>query len=135
MVNEIYLGLIGGRAGRYWWGVGYWDAEGSPCGVGFDHKVVMDRQIEHGDIVGFFHTHPQMAARPSSIDYNTMGTWTNTFGKPLVCCIKGANGLKAHWFIDDETPHITGWVKQFGKIFIGRVPKLVRKKLRENNHG
>jgi len=127
--NEVYLGLVGGIQGKYWWGVGHWDAEGTPGGVGFDWKLVMKRQLEHGDIVGFFHTHPNMSNKPSVTDYITMGTWNNTFGKPLVCCIRGANGLAAHWFIDDESRHVTGWAMQFGKIFVGRVPKQVREVL------
>jgi len=133
MVNEIYQGLIGGRKGRYWYGVGHWDVEGSPGGVPFDPKVVMDRQMEHGDVVGFYHTHPSMPARPSSIDYRTMGTWNLAFGKPLVCCIRGNEGIQAHWFIDDETEHITGKVKQFGSIFVGIVPKEIRDLLEERN--
>jgi hypothetical protein len=61
-----------------------------------------------------------------------MGAWTVCFGKPLACLIKGTNGLKAHWFIDDETPHITCWVKRFGRLYVGRIPKVVRK---ETQHG
>jgi len=60
-------------------------------------------------------------------DYDTMGAWTVCCGKPLVCIIKGTNGLRAHWFIDDETEHITGFVRRFGKIFIGRMPSKIRK--------
>lgn len=140
MINEVYQGLIGGIVGRYWWGVGHWDAEGSPGGVGFNHKVVMDRQVSHGDVVGFFHTHPSMPNSPSHIDYNTMGGWASSFGKPLVCCIRGANGLAAHWFVDDEMPPVTGWIKQFGNIFVGRVPGVIRRypfrtQVEKNRHG
>lgn len=127
MDNEIYLGLIGGHVGRYWWGIGNWDREGHPVGVNFDPKVVMERELSDRDVVGFFHTHPNMSARPSSIDYKTMAGWTVCFGKPMVCLIKGRDGLKAHWFVDDETPHHTSWAKQFGRIFIGRIPKHIRK--------
>jgi len=130
VTNEVYLGLIGGTCGRYWWGVGHWASEGSPCGVEFDPVKVMDRDEQYGDIVGFYHTHPHMTANPSSIDYMTMGAWTVCFGKPLVCLIKGSNGLKAHWFIDDETEHVTGWVRRFGNIFIGRIPGPIRKEMK-----
>jgi hypothetical protein len=69
-----------------------------------------------------------------------MGAWTLSMGKPLVCCIKGINGHKAHWFIDDETKHVTGWVQRFGNIWIGRVPRKVRnaiaaKKKAREQHG
>jgi hypothetical protein len=127
MKNEVYLGLTGGIVGRYWFGVGQWHKEGQPAHVQFDGPRVMEREEEYGDIIGFFHTHPKMTASPSGIDYRTMGAWTVSFGKPLVCCIKGTNGLKAHWFIDDETEHVTGWVRRFGNIFIGRVPGVIRR--------
>jgi len=129
-LNEVYLGLVGHVVGHYWYGVGQWPNEGSPGEVEFDHNAVMKRDEEHGDVVGFFHTHPMSLASPSMTDYATMGAWTVCFGKPLVCCIKGVNGHKAHWFIDDETKHVTGWVRRFGDIWIGRVPKKVRKAIK-----
>lgn len=126
--NEVYLGLVGGVLGRYWWGVGHWDSEGSVSRVAFDHKKVMEREEQHGDVVGFYHTHPCTPSSPSQTDYMTMGGWTVCFGRPLVCLIRGTNGLKAHWFIDDEKPHVTSWVKCFGgRIFVGRVPGRIRK--------
>jgi hypothetical protein len=126
-MNEVYLALLGMRVGRYWYGVGHWDAEGSPGGVAFDPDLVLDRDEEKGDVIGFYHTHPGMPADPSSIDYKTMSGWTVCLGKPLVCCIKGVSGLRAHWFIDDETPHITGWIRRFGNLYVGRIPSKVRK--------
>jgi len=130
MTNETYLALIGGRCGRYWWGVGHWYNEGSPCGVHFDPIQVMDRDEKYHDVIGFYHTHPQMAASPSATDYATMGAWTVCFGKPLVCVIKGINGLKANWFVDDEKKHVVGWIRRFGNIFIGRIPGLIRKEMK-----
>jgi len=130
-MNETYLALTGGCVGRYWYGIGQWHTEGSPANVAFDFQKVMDREDEHGDIIGFYHTHPQMPASPSGTDYATMGAWTVCFGKPLLCCIKGTNGLKAHWFIDDETKHVTGWIRRFGNIFIGRIPGKIRKEMKK----
>lgn len=134
MENEVYLGLIGGHVGRYWYGVGHWDAVGRPTRVDFDPKVVMDREMSHHDVVGFWHTHPNMPARPSSVDYAAMGAWTVSFGKPMVCLIKGRDGLKAHWFIDDETPHYTSWAKRFGRVFVGRIPGHIRKILDDRSN-
>jgi hypothetical protein len=87
----------------------------------------MDRELSHRDVVGFYHTHPNMAAWPSVIDHRAMHGWTLSFGKPMVCLIDGIEGIKAHWFIDDESEVYTGWVKRFGDIFIGRVPKRIQK--------
>lgn len=133
MENEVYLGLVGGIVGKYWWGVGNWDQEGHPSSVGFDHQKVIDQEMKEHNVVGFYHTHPNFTARPSHIDYDTMGAWTVCFGKPMVCLIKGSDGLKAHWFVDDETYHITGWAKRFGRIFIGRVPRIIRKEIKAKN--
>lgn len=120
--NEVYLALVGGRMGRFWWGKGQWPREGQPAQVSFDHKKVMEQEERHGNIVGFFHTHPKFKATPSSTDYATMDGWTTCFGKPLACCIEGTDGLKAHWFFDDETEHETYKVWRFGDYFIGVYP-------------
>lgn len=120
MDNEVYLALIGGRVGKFWWACGQSPAEGRPASVDFDHRFVMDNEKQ---IVGFYHTHPSFLATPSSTDYATMGAWTVCFGRPLACLIEGVDGLKGHWFYDDETPHRTGWVKRLGKnLFIGMMP-------------
>lgn len=131
MKNEVHLGLVGHIVGHYWYGIGQWPNEGSPGQVKFEYNAVIEQEERDGNCVGFFHTHPMSIASPSSTDYATMGAWTVCLGKPLVCCIKGINGHKAHWFIDDETEHVTGWVRRFGNIWIGRVPRKVRKVLAE----
>jgi proteasome lid subunit RPN8/RPN11 len=129
--NEEYLALLGGIVGNYWWGIGQWGKEGSPGHVDFDYNLVLKQEEENKNVIGFFHTHPMSFASPSTTDYDTMGAWTVCFGKPLVCCIKGINGHKAHWFIDDEKEHVTGWARRFGNIWVGRVPSIVRLKLKE----
>jgi hypothetical protein len=129
--NEVYEGLTGGIiSGRYWWGRSLGDnSEGSPGQVGFDFKVVFDREDSHGDIVGFYHTHPHCAGQPSSTDYATMGAWTVSFGRPLVCLIEGTDGLNAHWFIDDETDHVSSWIRKVGDLYVGKIPKIVRERM------
>lgn len=129
--NEVYLGLTGGLIRGYWWGKGHWPAEGTPATVGFNYKHVYDREDSHGDVVGFYHTHPHSYGMPSSTDYATMGAWTVCFGRPLVCLIEGIDGLNAHWYIDDETKPIQAWVKKIGGIFIGTVPDECLEKLRK----
>ena len=120
MTNEIYYCLIGKVRKKFWWAKGMWGTEGQPAEVVFDYAQVIQRDDTKHDVVGFFHTHPQMSYLPSSTDYDTMGAWTNCLGKPLVCVIKGCNGIRAHWFIDDETKPITQWTKKIGSFFIGR---------------
>lgn len=131
-MNEIYSGLIGKIVGKFWYGVGHWDSEGTPGQVAFDYNLVMEREEKSQDVVGFFHTHPMSFSIPSPTDYATMGAWTVAFGKPLVCCIKGTNGLSAHWFLDDESKHITAsWMRKFGDLYIGRVPRQVKEFMAE----
>ena len=125
-MNETYLALLGRMIGGYWYGIGHWGEEGLPAEVSFDYQLVMDRELKHHDVVGFYHTHPSFQAIPSQTDYGTMGAWTLAFGKPLICSIEGIDGLKAHWFLDNETEHVTSWEKKFGNIYIGRVPRQVR---------
>lgn len=122
--NEVYHGMVGMIVGRYWFARSLGDdAEGNPGQVGFNWKKIDDRETSHGDIVGFYHTHPHCAGQPSFTDYKTMGTWTVSFGRPLLCLIEGTDGLNANWFKDDETKHIVGRVIKFGKWYIGTVPR------------
>lgn len=68
--NEVYHGMIGKIIGRYWFARSLGDdAEGNPGQVGFNWKKIDERETSHGDIVGFYHTHPHCAGQPSSTDY------------------------------------------------------------------
>jgi len=122
--NEVYMALLGGRIGRYWWGLGHWGTEGQPAKVDFDWKLIYEREKTYGDVVGFWHTHPHFPATPSGVDYRAMAGWTVAFGRPLVCCIQGIDGLKAHWFEDDEHEHVTTEVQRVGDLFFGIDPYL-----------
>lgn len=133
MDREVYHGLVGhiNIRGRCWWAQSLHDDQvGQPCQVSFDPQVIEKREDEKHDVVGFYHTHPQFFADPSGRDYKTMMAWTVAFGKPLVCCIRGVDGLKAHWFVDDETPHITCWMIKVRGWYFGRIPAVVRNKIR-----
>ena len=126
--NEIYHGIIGQVDGLHWWARSLGDnSEGSPGQVAFNYQRLYDREIAHGDVVGFYHTHPNTIASPSVTDYATMGAWTVCFGRPLVCLIEGVDGLKAHWFIDDEHDHIVSTVSRIGDIFVGNLPDWAEK--------
>ena len=132
--NEVYLGLTGGFIrGTYWYGKGHWPSEGSPASVAFNYQDIYDREREHHDVVGFYHTHPHCIGFPSSTDYRTMAGWTVAFGRPLACLIEGTDGLHGWWFIDDETEPVEGWVRQFNGCFIGKVPKPCLEKIKEKN--
>lgn len=122
MHNEECHILLGRRIGPFWFGrfVGYW--QGKPSHVDFDPEFVESREDSHGDVVGFWHTHPATEASPSNTDYGTMGGWTVSFGRPMACVIQGVDGLRAHWFVDDESVHIETSIKQVGKYMFGIYP-------------
>lgn len=69
-----------------------------------DWAWALAREEEHGDVVGFWHTHPGGAGTsPSDRDIRTMRAWHSAFGKPLVCVITEGRRSAAHVFVDDAT--------------------------------
>jgi proteasome lid subunit RPN8/RPN11 len=93
--------LVGGRRGRIWYARRLRRQAGTAAEVRFDGPWVLEREERHGDVVGFYHTHPNMPARPSRRDVRTMRAWCGAFGKPLLCVIAGTDGLRA-WRFDAD---------------------------------
>jgi proteasome lid subunit RPN8/RPN11 len=121
ITNEQCWILLGGVQDRLWWGRVSKYSIGKPASVKFDSDFVMKREEEHGDIVGFIHTHPGMPAIPSSTDHATMHAWVCCFGKPLLCVIRGVDGLRAWCYYDDELPPFECVVKKLGRHIFGCV--------------
>ena len=71
--------------------------------VEFDGPATLAREERRHDVVGFLHTHPQFAASPSRRDVATMRAWVMAFGKPLLCLIRGSDGLVGWRFDDDRS--------------------------------
>ena len=101
-VEEAWV-LVGRRRGRVWLmrKIGY--AAGSVVSVEFHGASALVREERKGDVVGFLHTHPSSTAQPSRRDLVTMRAWVAAFGKPLLCLIRGTDGLKAYRFDDDAS--------------------------------
>lgn len=97
--------------------------EGEPSSVSFDHTKLLNKIKNNHNLIGFYHTHPNMDAFVSTTDYNTMSGWTISEGKPLFCLIEGNNGLKTYIFV--EQPETVSFIeanmkiKQFGKFIFG----------------
>jgi proteasome lid subunit RPN8/RPN11 len=72
--------------------------------VAFDAAGVLAREESHGDVVGFYHTHPAGPPAPSDRDLRTMRAWVGSFGKPLLCVIESPGQLAAYRFDHDESP-------------------------------
>lgn len=121
--NEESWVCTGGIEGRLWFGHLSHRSEGHPGAVEFVYKWVNEREEKQGDVVGFYHTHPGMAASPSLRDDATMHAIITSFGKPLLCLIEGANGLKAYLYYNDEDDPIPCYsVKQFGQLVVCILP-------------
>lgn len=122
--NEHCWVLLGHVEGDLWYGRMRKMTSGTPCSVAFDADWVTKREEEHGDVVGFYHTHPSFPAYHSSRDDATMQQWVCSFGKPLACLIQGVDGLRAWWYTDDESPPEEYQVKRLDKLLFGVTPAL-----------
>jgi proteasome lid subunit RPN8/RPN11 len=95
--------LLGERRGRIWHCRRVRHSRGAPANVRFDGSWVLRREEEHGDVVGFLHTHPNGPTSPSGRDVRTMRAWCGAFGKPLLCLIATPERVRGYRFDDDKT--------------------------------
>ena len=93
---------------------------GSAHEVSFDYQMVYDRQDEHRDVIGFYHTHPpSFKAWPSHTDNETMDAWTRALGTSLLCFIDCGWEIKAWITHPNRGPGL--WMPYFTgpDIYIG----------------
>lgn len=105
-VEHCWL-VVGRRCGPIWLGARVQLTTGSRTRVGFDPHWAIEREESVGDVVGFYHTHPGGSRTPSQRDENTMRSWTDAFGKPLLCFIEAAgrvSGFLYEDFTDEGRP-------------------------------
>lgn len=95
--------LLGEHRGRIWLCRRLRQVQGERTSVRFDGAWVLEREEQHGDVVGFLHTHPDGAALPSRRDVRTMHAWCRAFGKPLLCLIAGPDGMQGYRFDNGES--------------------------------
>jgi proteasome lid subunit RPN8/RPN11 len=76
--------------------------------VDADWSWTLSREEKEGDVMGFYHTHPDgFGAQPSRRDIRTMQAWCSALGKPLLCLIaeESKPGIpKGYVFTSDEHP-------------------------------
>lgn len=121
--NEICLTLTGQWiTDRLWLAGGRWQVEGKPIEVSFAdlYNKIISRESKYRDVVGFYHTHPNMPAIPSSTDHETMNQWVDVLGKDLLCLIHGADGLKTYLWYGDSTYNVGQTIK-LKNIFMGKI--------------
>lgn len=95
--------LLGERRGRVWHCRCERRVTGERTRVEFDAVWVLQREEDHGDVVGFLHTHPDGPDTLSPRDVRTMRAWCLAFGKPLLCLIASPNSLRGWRFDNDES--------------------------------
>lgn len=110
--EECWL-LVGEHRSGIWLGRLVDHTTGKPASVEFNGPAALAREEQLGDVIGFFHTHPDCEANLSQRDIHTMQAWTSAFGKPLVCLIEGTNGLRAYRFENSESQGSAMRVEQF----------------------
>jgi proteasome lid subunit RPN8/RPN11 len=102
-MNERCWTLLGSRdTGSETWRVRlHHVVEGEHTKVEADWSWTLTREETEGDVMGFYHTHPDgVGAQPSQRDIRTMQAWCSALGKPLLCLIA-----------EDREPRIpTGYV-------------------------
>jgi proteasome lid subunit RPN8/RPN11 len=98
--------LVGRRRGRIWYGRRVQAQTGERVRVHFDGPWVLDREERFGDVLGFYHTHPDGPALPSRRDVRTMRAWCSAFGKALLCVIDSPAGVHGFRFADDDPPWV-----------------------------
>ncbi len=102
MVEECWI-LVGQHCGRIWFARMTNHCEGKFSSVEFDGTVALEREEHRRDVVGFFHTHPTGSIQLSQRDVLTMRAWVSSFGKPMLCVVKGEDELAGYRFDNDES--------------------------------
>ena len=99
MVEHCWT-LVGVRQGPFWYARRRRPTKGDVASVEFDAAWALEREESHGDIVGFYHTHPSGSPDLSRRDVKTMHAWVGAFGKALLCLIE-CDGKVTAWRFDD----------------------------------
>lgn len=95
--------LLGRRQGSFWYARRQRPTSGQLAGVEFDPTWVLNREETKGDVIGFYHTHPNGSPNLSRRDVKTMRAWVKSFGRPLLCIIESSNQLTAFCFDNDHS--------------------------------
>ena len=92
---ETAFVLLGERTDSIWLAKMSWRSRGTETSVLFNGERVLAREEAKGDVIGFYHTHPEGFTNPSGRDDKTMFAWSFCFGKPLLAVIATSAGLRA----------------------------------------
>lgn len=96
---------------------------GERSSVEFPWQWVLEREDNHGDIIGFYHTHPGsglQSAHYSARDNETMSQWVECLGKPLICAIESGPALRVWLFRKKSVRELSGR-ERIGNVLVIRV--------------
>lgn len=98
-------------------------ATGNAAAVNFDKQwhFVDQREQSHGDVIGFYHTHPPGSPRISFRDQETMEQWARYWGKPLLCAIECEGKLRVWLFAKEGWPRELTVKEKIGDLIIVRI--------------
>jgi hypothetical protein len=111
---EVANVLLGEYANGIWCTSMVWRTRGTEVSVNFDGKRVLAREESKGDVVGFYHTHPEGFLEPSGRDDRTMDAWCFCFGKPILCVIETRRGPNGWIYEYGVAPKKVSRVQRFG---------------------
>jgi proteasome lid subunit RPN8/RPN11 len=105
-VQEEYFTMVGSRQddGTIRCSVIDYESQGLAGTVSFDWSKCLERHRTHGDVIGWFHTHPPGAQNLSGQDVKSFRSWTVTLGGPRYAVILCEDAVLA-WVltIGDDT--------------------------------
>lgn len=110
---EVAYVLLGEHLGGIWQARMVWRTRGTEVSVKFDGARVLGREEKAGDVIGFYHTHPEGFIHPSGRDDKTMEAWCLCFGKPMLCVIETEAGINGWIYEFDVAPRKVAIVQRF----------------------
>lgn len=116
--KEIAYVLTGECVNGIWLAKMRWRTRGSETSVRFDGKRVLEREETAGDVIGFYHTHPEGFTGPSARDDCTMDAWCFCFGKRILCVIETGAGVRAWIYENDKKPREVARAQRFKGLIL-----------------
>ncbi len=123
MEKEICKIVLGKYRKRFFLGRLVKKTIGTGHSVKFDGNWVLKREEERGDVLGFYHSHPNGNHKLSERDIKTMAAWIDCFDKTLICIIESPLELELYDFYPSPSRVYfnSRWFIKIGSLILGRV--------------
>lgn len=80
--------------------------------ISFGEKIEK-RESQHGDVLGFWHSHPEYAKGISGTDIDHAKGFSFSYGKNILMIIETDSGWSRAWYVDEDGKTIDAVVIQF----------------------